>query len=160
MPHVHARALAQIRHGQPRHARGDEALHAVAQPLQVHGRERVLGLALAGQEEEVPVRLALVAGEDVVLAYVILGLGEHGIDLRAQGLVGVGPEAPLDTRQGAEVHQHQPHRAVLAEVVDQSRLDLAERGDEHAFIVVSRRGLSKRAARFRPPTAPGPSRRP
>ena len=83
-----------------------------------------------------------------------------GTRIDAQATVVFDTEAPLDTRQGAEVHQHQPHRAVLAEVVDQSRLDLAERGDEHAFIVVSRRGLSKRAARFRPPTAPGPSRRP
>src|SRR6185503_12094312 len=102
-------------------------LQAVAQLP--HAAHREARRAHAGQEEEVAVRLALVPGEDVVVAEVVLDLLEDGVDLGPQREVGGAPEAPLDAGQVDEVDHDDAQAALLLQGRADLGLDLPVGGD-------------------------------
>ena len=131
--HVDDGALAPVGQGETPDARLQELLDPVGQPAQVGGHEghRGLGAAAASQEEQEAIALALVAGEDVALAKPLLHLLEHGVDLRAQALVGGPPEAALDVSEGPQVHEHGPQAALLAQDLANLVVRVAERDDRH-----------------------------
>ena len=95
------RPLLQVRQGQPAHARVEELLDALDELAEVLRAEGRVAPAGPGEEEEEAVALALVPGDEVVLAEALAHVLEERVHLGAQGAERGAPEGALDVRERA-----------------------------------------------------------
>ena len=154
-----SRPLPQVRQGEPAHPGVEEVLDALDELAEVLRAEGRVAPAGPGEEEQEAVALALVAGDEVVLAEALAHVDEEGVDLGAQRAEGRPAERALDVGERAEVDEDGGEEPLIPQLGGDVVLHLAERGDRHLVIVRRRRGLFKepRARPARPHPAGGSS---